>query len=148
MGDQAEFASLVESEDFLTVADHAPIFAVGTSDPSFFACLQIDASESLVAEVHVQVMIDHDRRGHVTFELVVPPGRGSTTLNVEQERSSSVAAGKNTPVPNGWSENIHSAERCDLIAPKLRSTLEIDTGKVSSGLNEQLTLSVDVGDHG
>lgn len=59
--EEKQYAALVESEDAVSLGNHAAILAERSTRPGLLACLHIDAGEPLVLRLKIDVIIDQNR---------------------------------------------------------------------------------------
>ncbi len=133
--EEIEDAALVEGEDFVSLGGHGPVFSEALfGDPFDLAGVEIDAGESLVAEVEVGVVLDDDGCAHVALEFVLPGGFGCQGIvfgfDIEFECFATVCAGEDAIFMGDGCEDVHAPEGFDGVFPEYFSGIGIDGGEV------------------
>lgn len=71
--DQTENSPLVKRKDFVSLGNHAPVFAEALGGCPFgITRCDVNAGKTLVSQVQIDVPTDHDWTGHVSFGFVGP----------------------------------------------------------------------------
>ncbi len=148
---QIEPSALVQSQDLVLLVGHAPVPAEGLAAPTRLTGLQLDAVETPVAQMQVDVILDHDRRGHVTPGLVRPglvhdPLLAITT-DGEQVGLSLVRAGENGVAVDDRREDVHTAKIRHVSGPQHVTRLRVGAVERVTRENDELLLPADRGQY-
>ena len=144
--DEQQFPSFIKGENAIATGNHAPVFPEWPGSPPCPPSIQIDAAKTLISQVEVDVVADHDRRGHVSLCFVDPRLFDLHVLSLgsrfEHKRAATIAAGENLIAKYGRRQNIHAAERRNLLRPNLVPCLQVDSSEPGPSLNDELLATV------
>ena len=139
---QQKQTSLIQSENKIVVCDHAAILSERRGGPSAFACAKVNACESLVLQMHVGVVVDDNRSGHVSLDAVAPRfGTGEFSVrpgHPEQPGFVLVGTCEDAISNRHGGQNVHASKTRHFLFPQDIAAIRIDSGKLLTSLHEDL----------